>query len=512
MDGGIGNTSEQCKDIIYSGDYGGIIVEFRGNLEVLRERYDPVCIQVINETQAIVYIPISDPNDIPINKFGYGTIPNIYGLLDTSSMEASGVLRLRRQPYLELMGDGIVIGFVDTGIDYTHPVFINDDNTTRIQGIWDQSIQGGPPPAGMLFGTEYTKEQIDQALQSTNPLEIVPSQDTIGHGTFMAGIAAGNVEPEKDFTGAAPKADIVMVKLKQTTNHLRQFYGVQENITAFSENDIMIGITYLRNMASSLRKPLVICLGVGTNMGGHTGTSPLAKYLEEIGRDIGVVVVNAAGNESNRGHHYQSGVLSARQEEEVEITVGEGENGFTLELWGGISNLYSVGLVTPGGEFVSKIPARIGKTEVVRFIFEKTIVYVEYHIIEAAAGDELVVMRFQKPTPGIWRIRVYNESSSAGTFNIWLPIEPLISPNTYFVNSNPYTTVCEPGNARVITISTFNHYNGSIYINSSRGYSRTGLIRPSVAAPGVDIYGPSSGGVYVVKTGSSVAAAHAAGG
>lgn len=123
-------------------------------------------------------------------------------------LDAAGIITLQNYPTLQLMGEGIMIGFLDTGIDYTHPVFRNLDGTTRIAGIWDQTIQDGDPPEGFLYGTEYTEERINAALHSESPQELTSSEDTDGHGTFVASVAAGSAESSGQFLGAAPEAVI----------------------------------------------------------------------------------------------------------------------------------------------------------------------------------------------------------------------------------------------------------------------------------------------------------------
>ena len=126
--------------------------------------------------------------------------------MDTAVLEETGVQQIRRQPYIDLYGQDVIIGFIDTGIDYRNPVFQNADGTSRILSIWDQTIRTGPNPVGQNYGTEYKKEQIDLALQNEDPLSIVPSVDTNGHGTFMAGVAAGNIDEANDFSGIAPNS------------------------------------------------------------------------------------------------------------------------------------------------------------------------------------------------------------------------------------------------------------------------------------------------------------------
>ena len=156
------------------------------------------------------------------------------------------------------------------------PSFRNLDGTTRIAGIWDQTIQDGDPPEGFLYGTEYTEERINAALHSESPQELISSEDTDGHGTFVASVAAGSAESSGQFLGAAPEAVIAMVKLKPAKKYLKEFFAVAEDAHCYQENDILAGLRYLNELARRREMPLVICMAIGTSFGGHNGDSLLA--------------------------------------------------------------------------------------------------------------------------------------------------------------------------------------------------------------------------------------------
>lgn len=501
----------QCEDIIYSEEYIPLLIDYSGDFQQVIDNYNPACYIILTIQQAIIYVYIGGAN-LTSQNFTYRSIPKAYGLLDTSVLEETGVLRLRRQPYIDLYGQGVLIGFIDTGIDYQHSVFQREDGTTRIHSIWDQSIPSDTPPANLNYGTEYTQAQINEALASENPLDIVPSTDMNGHGTFMAGVAAGNIDESNDFSGIAPNSELVIVKLRQARNKIRDFFLVNQGTECFEENDIMAGIYYVIREARARNMPIIICLGVGTNSGDHNGNSPLGRYMDYIGYNNGVAFVCGTGNEGNRGHHYQSSVVQPNAFEEVEINVGEGESGFTMELWATTPALFSIGITSPSGEVIDEIQPRLGKKETIRFLLERTVVNIWYFLIESGSGDFLVFMRFAAPARGIWKVRAYNRSSAANGFNLWLPMEGFINSTTYFSRSEPEITITEPGN--VITITTaavYNHQTGSIYIHSGRGYTRSGRIQPSIASPGVDVYGPVPNNRFSRKTGASVSAAVTAG-
>lgn len=507
------NTNKaECGNAIYSNSYADFFVEQGIILDIIRKDFGTVCEQVVNYKYSIIHLPIE--NTAEYIKFNYNNamFPKLYGLMTMDNMEDIGIGRLRRLNYLNLLGKDTIIGFIDTGIDYTMDVFKNADNTTRITYIWDQTIQTGSKPKGINYGTQYSETEINEALKSENPFEVVPSTDTDGHGSFMASIAAGNISVEQNFTGVAPLADIMMVKLKPAKENLRDYFFIREGAVCYQETDIVMGVKYLLERAFEEKKALVICLGVGTSYGGHEGTGILDEYLGYVENLSGNCVVVPTGNEANYSGHYRGEEALMGEYDDVEIRVGEGERGFALELWAKAPSVFSVGLISPSGEVIDKIPARVDNSQTIRFIFESTIVYVDYRSLEMRTGDELIFLRFSMPSPGIWKIRVYKEKTFNNFYDLWLPIKEFISPDTYFIKPDPDITITDPGNATTpITVAAYDHVTGSIYLNSGRGYTRNGRIKPDIAAPGVNVFGALPGNKFGVRSGTSIAAAHAAG-
>lgn len=384
------------------------------------------------------------------------------------------------------------------GIDYGHPAFLDADGTSRIYSIWDQTIpsenmKSGRIPEGFLFGAEYLRSDIDEALMSDDPKNIVPSVDTNGHGTFLAGVACGNKIDERNFSGVAPLADICVVKCRQAKKNLSDYYRIPEDKTIYGEQDIMLGIKYLWQTAVKAGKPLIICLGTGTNTGGHERGGFLGEYLESIGNYSGVCAVTACGNEANMGHHYRSELLRSGEDVEVELRTGE-DTGFTIELWGDAPNLYAIGIISPSGEYSGKTSARLGEKRRISFVLEKTVIDIEYLLTAYESGDECVRLRFSNVEEGLWKIRVFNDNRGDGYFDMWLPIRNFISDGTYFLESDPDVTICNPANnITLLSNAYYNSYTTSAVADSSRGYTRTGYIKPDICSPGIDIFGPMAG-------------------
>lgn len=503
------------REKIISNDYYDLISDYvlpGGIQEYLTDAvYQPVSGEI-----GVVYANREELPPIGISTFTYPVIPKLYGLMqlpqtfDPTHLIHSGITQMQRGA-LGLTGRGVVIGFLDTGIRYDEDVFRNEDGSSRILGIWDQTIQTGEPPAGILYGTEYTKREIDRALESENPREIVPSYDEIGHGTAIASVAAGSaLRSGLGFLGAAPEADIVMVKLRQAKQNLRDFYMVPGNVPAYAESDLLVALKYLESYAISLVRPLVICFGLGTNMGDHEGNSILADYLNQIAARRSRAVMVCGGNEGNSAHHYVGTSAEGLKEttDNVEIRVGGNENGFTAELWGSVPAKHAISIRTPGGEITPRVDFREQNSREFTFIYEKTIVQVDHILVEEGSGEELIFFQFINPTPGVWTIQVtINGNSTGSTFHMWLPLTEFLQSDTYFLRPSPYTTLTEPSNTRtVISVTTYNDANDSFWADSGRGYTRMGRIKPDFAAPGVNI-----DTILGKRTGSSMAVAIASG-
>lgn len=499
------------KERIISEDYGDLIIEYNGDMTVFDEFPDRT-VQIINDQYAFVHVPVDFITQDIVYRYGYGVMPTCFGIISEESLESSGVFRLRNIPVFNLQGQGVLIGIIDTGIDYTNPIFSYADNTTRIVSIWDQTIDSDNTPPGMLYGTEYTRDQINTALQSENPLSVVPSTDDNGHGTMIAGIAGGNAVPERNFSGVAPDVEFAVVKLKQAKRFLRNFFFIPENAVCFQETDILLGLIYLYYLSLRLQRPIVICIALGSSQGAHDGLGTLSTYVTVAASTPGIGIIIAAGNEGNARRHYSGKINTATGYDTVELNVGENERGFSMELWGIAPDVYSIDILSPSGEYIPRIAVGRNEHRVITFIFEETVIYVDFQMVEGQSGEQLILMRFDRPSPGIWKFNVYERGGLNRGFNIWLPMSGFISEGTYFIRSDPYTTILTLGNAlNPITVTAYNDADDSLYQNASRGFTAINRIKPEVAAPGVNVTGPTLDKGFADFTGTSVAAAHTAG-
>jgi len=505
------NNEERYK--IMSNDFADLLVD-ELILEVIESTYSNVSINRINSQYSVAFIPAEYMTPNIIYNLGYETIPKCYGLMSISDKDSIEITEQRNVPANVLNGQGVLIGFVDTGIDYRNLAFQYEDHTTRIAAIWDQTIDSDNNyPEGYYYGTEYSKEQINNALRDENPLSVVPSTDEIGHGTMLAGIAGGSYDPKNGFSGVATSVEFVVVKLKPAKAYLKDFFYLPQDTLCYQENDIMLGINYLVQIAREFRRPIAICIGIGSSQGAHLGEGIFNDYLSTMGRFGDVAIIVAAGNEGNSSHHYFGEIAPTIEFNDVELNVGINEIGFFMEFWGNAPNAFSADIFAPTGEFVGHIPTIFEQQSTISFEYEDTIIIVDNTLEDSLVGDQFILFRFQNPQSGTWRFRISGFGDMLSQFHIWLPINNFISTNTFFVNANPYTTITAPGNEEtVLTVTAYNDLNQELFYYASKGFTKENHPKPDIAALGVDLLAPTVGNQYAWSTGTSVAAAQAAGG
>lgn len=393
---------------------------------------------------------------------------------------------------LNLTGRGVLIAVIDSGIDYFHRDFCNPDGTTRIIELWDQDLK-----------RKFTAEEINQALEMNriggieDGRKLVPSTDLSGHGTAVAGIAAGNGwESGGRYRGVAYESSLLIVKL-----------GTSDRGGFPRTTELMEAVNYAAIRAVELEMPLVVNLSFGNTYGSHDGTSLLETFISDLSGYGRMTVVVGTGNEGASGGH-TSGNVRMGEVTEIELSIAPYETGLGLQLWKSYADVYEMELITPSGETSGPIDSRLGA---------RTLSY----------GGTRVLLYYGKPSPfstsqeiyfdfipdgqyldsGIWKIRLNPVKIVTGAYNAWLPSRNILNPATRFLYTQPETTLTIPSTAaKVISVGAYNDSTQAYADFSGRGFTRNGMVKPDLAAPGVDITAPRRGGGYESVSGTSFAA------
>lgn len=503
---------DQCKEIVVSENYLDLIMDIRPGIENIARELDVECYQELTPQYGVFHFKreSDECKDFYYNS-AFNQVPNVYGLTSTRAMDASGITSVLQSKTLDLTGNGVIVAILDTGIDYAHEAFRYEDNTTKILSIWDQTIVDHPPE-GFLYGTEYNSEQINEALLSDNPYAIVPSTDSDGHGTFLAGLTAGRPNPIQGFQGAAPDADLIIVKLKQAKKCLMDFYQFNQEVIAWQTNDIMQGLNYITKKTEKLNKPVVILFAGGSTEGPHTGTAALEEVLARLGNFYGVGVITSAGNEGNTANHFYGQFDKDHKKMDIQLHVANEEEGLFMMIWGHLPDKLRIELISPSGYSTGPFPFLVRQWQNKMIPIEDTIVNVYYDIMEERSAAENIAIILENPVGGVWNIIVHGDVVVDGQVDIWLPLNPFINDDTFFLNPDPYDTIVNPStNEGTITVGGYDDTSQSLYLGSSRGYTRNKKLKPDLVAPAVNVLGPYPRNQYTYQSGTSVGTAITAG-
>lgn len=456
-----------------------------------------------------LYVNVRDLEEVYRELGGHYTLfPTILSPVDDRANRAAGIASVLEHPYLGLDGRGVVIGIVDTGIDYTKDCFTYEDGSTKILSIWDQTGKGARRDS-LYYGAEYSKEDIEKALASENPYEIVPQRDEDGHGTFLASVAAGR--KTDSYCGSAPGASLVVVKLRRAHGYFVDSLLLPPDKPNYFQNaDVMLGVQYIIDVAEAQKAPVVICLGLGSNDTGHDGYSLFEEYISYLSQRAGYCVVTAAGNESRASHHCEGTLFRTGFTDVIGIRVDEalGRTSFSVNIYGAAYDKISVGITSPTGEVVGRVPFQTEVLTKETLLFDKTQLTVSYF----RGVNTVIRIGFRGAIPGLWEVNLYGDFIIAGEYHAWLPMSYQVDSGVTFVDASPEFTIVYPGNGmRSITCGAFDMEDSSIYSPSSWGPTRLPRIAPDFVAPGVKVGGYYPWG-YGTMTGTSVAAAVTAGG
>lgn len=481
-------TDKDCIGVPASEEYQEYLIDYLLDENLFENELADYCVFPIGYNQSVVYVKSDTPLTGGDRRFRYNTIPKCYGLMAAEELEEMGVLKVRRSPQLGYRGSGTLVGIIDTGIRLDDSLFLYEDGSSKVVSLWDQTEQNGIRPEGFLYGTEWTREEIDRVLKNDrDSIQRLPSDEN-GHGTFLASIAAGREDIDRGFSGVAPDAELVVVKLKQSKKYLREFYSIPDGVWSCQEDDVMLAVRYIIGVANRLGRPVSICLGIGTNLGGHNGANNLERYISYLSLLPKISFHIAGGNEGISGHHFHGMIRREELYQTVDFNVAEEENGFVMELWGDEPNVYTIGILSPGGENIERMQLKMGEFRSIRFFPENTLLEVRSFPGATIGGSQVIRLNFKNLVPGIWKLFVYGVGNGEKQYDIWLPISNFLKEETVFINPSSEQTITSPGNAQyAITYVPYDITTGGLYVRASKGYTRDGRIVPDLTAPGVSV-------------------------
>ena len=463
--------------------YGDNFLRFKNSVDAIGAK-----VEDLGYGFGILIIKVNDLNRIiELEGLQYIELPKILYTSAYDSNRASCIPSVWNN--YNLTGEGILVGFLDTGIDYTHNAFKDDEGNTRVEYIYD-----------LENGVVYDKNKINEALKSEDPFSIVPEIDLSGHGTHVAGIACAGGNINFDNYGVAYKSSIAMVKITGE-NSLRAALSTQ----------LMRGLKFLMDKSNEINKPLVVNISLSTNDGSHNGSSLLEKYIQTFTQLQKAVIVVAAGNEGNSAHHVGG---KMKKEEDLDLNIGDGEKGIILDFFKPVLVDVSVEVISPTG--ISTGPMGLSESYKERFVGrEKIVVYStgpkpfdiqgQTTISILPLGDTI--------TSGGWRIIVRKLNNYEGYFDVWLPIAEGLNERTRFLQPSVYNTLGIPATVEgVISVGSYNFLNNNLSAFSGRGVVRPEwLIKPDLVAPGENILSTVEEQGFDTKSGTSMAAPQVSG-
>lgn len=538
-----------------------LIIKYSGDLEAVRLIAESVT-EMANEYAVIVIRESRISELVRIPEVEYVEKPKRLFFQVANGKRVSCINPVRQVPF-SLRGKGILVAIVDSGIDYSLWDFRNPDGTTRIRALWDQSITGNPP-SGYSIGTEYTQEQINEALSMVNQQErnqIVPSRDISGHGTAVAGIAAGNGRqrmssenirnrenggqpgmpadegngngiqagmPEdtgtsagisyrsdssavaEQYAGVAPESELLIVKM-----------GSPRADGFPRTTELIQGVDYVIKKALELRMPVAVNISFGNTYGPHDGSSLLERFLDDISNYWKSVICVGTGNEGTSAGH-TAGRMRENQEEVVQLGVQTNEPALNVQIWKSYVDQADISLVSPSGVRVGPIQEILGPQ---RFVLGNTEILLYYGEPSPYSVRQEIFIDFLPRQSyidsGVWKIILTPRKIVNGEYEMWLPSQGVLNVGTAFLYPESGATLTIPSTAsRVVTVGAYDALNYAYADFSGRGarteytagYENVAAFKPDLAAPGVNVMTVAAGGGYAPVTGTSFATPFVTGG
>lgn len=505
-----------------------LIVKYNGDIGRLRSNV--ISVEELIAGYAIVTIPENLIDTFAqLDEVEYVEKPKRLFFSTLQGKEASCIFPVTaREPFLT--GRNVLIGAIDSGIDIENREFLTPEGRTRIKYLWDQTLDAqevneiagqegvfagqAAPPAGYSIGVEFSETRINAALAEKNPMRLVPSRDTSGHGTAVAGIAAGAGNlAEGQYRGVAPESELIVVKL-----------GTPAKDSFPKTTELMRAVTYTVQKAVELGMPVAINLSFGNTYGAHDGSSLLERFLDNVAEIGRTVICVGSGNEGASGGHISGRLLPDGRIRRTELNVGDYQTSISVQLWKEYVDRFLVAIIAPSGERREIDTLRLGQES---FILEQTQVLLftgepsPYSVNQEIYFDLIPEDGENYITPGIWSFELTPIKTVSGNYDFYLPSNAILNTGTRFFSPTPVKTMTIPSTAsKVITVGAYDASLEAYADFSGRGYPlqsiagermNQGTVKPDIVAPGVGIHTIGPNNTFVQVTGTSFAVPFAAG-
>ena len=456
-----------------------LIVRYTGSLDGLRTRYPQIRIRELLNQYAVLIVPETLVDVVSQETvIEYVEKPKqLYFELQAGKAASciNAVQQGMNNPF-GLFGKGTIVAVIDTGIRAESMEFRNADGSTRILNIWDQTT-----------GTEYDRSQIDEALQNeTKDTAGIPGADVLGHGTQVAAIACGS-------SGVAAQADILVVKL-----------GLAAKNGFPRTTQLMEALDYVVRKAIDYGKPLVVNISFGNNYGDHTGSSLLENFINDIADSWKCSICIGSGNEG-LGAVHTGGTLTEDTEETVELAVSSYETGLSIQIWKDYWDDIAVEIIAPSGRNLGRIQenSRVSRIryedmELLTYFGEPSPFRIRQEIYIDMIPQTVYIQS------GLWKLRLIPRSIRNGRYDMWLPAQGALNFGTGFTSPDSASTFTIPSAAaKAVTVGAYDAGTGSAASFSGRGYiveiGGSLMVKPELAAPGVNVLVPSVSGMARVS-------------
>jgi subtilisin family serine protease len=508
------------KEYYFSEDHEIYLIEFVGDIQSSINKIPYADLFFTGSFFAYLFVENGKLNDLlkevpEIINIQKGFPYTLSDLKDSNNLYSNKTLDMG---ITNLQGIGVTVGIIGTGIDYLNPRFMNPDGSSRIVGIWDETLNEDIPPKNFFRGTEFNKRDIDEALRiralGGNPYTIVNHRDEIGHGTAIAGIIGGrNLGQGDGFISAVPRCNFAVVKLKEAKGNILSLSGIEKGDTkVYQDSDIEAGIRYLEDLQKRIRTPMVVYVALGSNSGGHNGETVLERYMDFASEKRDFSIVCNTGNQGDAGGHASGNFTRNGEQSFIPFNVNPGEGNLFFSVYTLKPDKITIGLISPTGEGIEVLTIPKVNGESVSEKLGNSNIIIQHFEEKESGGDQRTDVLIRNIQGGIWQINLNAQYVIKGRYDIWLLQKELLKTGTRFLQPDESTTLMTPSTAQnALVTSYYNQEDNSVILESGRGFTRAGSIKPSITMGAMDLLTVGLNNRLRVASGAALAGALLAG-